>query len=159
MRLLLAALGILGAVIAQTMLTRIWPAASRFFDLPLIPVLYYAISRGPSGALLAGTGAGLLQDALEATLLGINALSKALVGYLVGILGLRFALVPLISRIIVIAAATIMSRSVEVATLAIMGRRLAYAPYPHLFESVPGNCLLGVLIIGALNREGSRETL
>ena len=144
---------ILTAVIAQALLSGIWPPMARFFDLPLIPIVYYAITKGPSGALLAGTGAGLLQDSLEGTLLGVSALSKALIGYLIGVLGLRFALVPLASRIIVIAAASVLSRSFEVLTLAIMGRRIAYAPYPHLFESVLGNCILGVLVIGALGRE------
>lgn len=148
MSFLLAVLVLFASAIAQLMLTGLWPAAARVFDLPLVAVIYYAIRKGPAGALLAGAGVGLLQDALEGTLLGVNAFSKALVGYLVGMLGLRFALAPLVSRVLVLAAATVLSRATEVGTLAIMGRRLAYAPYPHLLMTVAGNCAIGSLIVG-----------
>lgn len=146
-------LGILAVVLAaalQTILTGIWPLLTMFFDLPLVVVIYYAIAKGPTGALLAGTGAGLMQDALEGTLLGVSALSKALVGYLVGMVGLRFALAPVMSRVLVLAAATVLTRSVELGTLAIMGRRLAYSPYPTLLVAVLGNCLVGAMMFGLL---------
>ena len=150
MSVLLACVAVIGAVTSQTAISGVWPAMSRFFDLPLIPVVYYAITRGPRRALLAGTAAGLLQDSLEGTLLGANALSKALLGYLVGILGLRFSLVPLILRIIVIAAATVLSRTIEMATLAIMGRWLSSTPWAYMFESVIGNCIAGGLILSLI---------
>lgn len=153
---LLACLAILGAVAFQTILSGLWPSLSRFFDLPLLPVLYYAVTRGPRRALLAGTVAGLLQDSLEGTLLGINALSKAVMGYLVGFLGLRFSLVPLILRIAIIAAASILSRTIEVATLAIMGRWVAYTPWAYLFESAIGNCIAGGLVFSMLSSGDSR---
>ncbi|MFQ5700676.1 MAG: rod shape-determining protein MreD [Acidobacteriota bacterium] len=154
MSFVLAALVLIGAVVLQSVVSGIWPATSRFFDLPLIAVLYYAIVRGPGGALMAGTGAGLLQDALGGTLLGVSALSKAVAGYLMGILALRLALFSLISRILVVAAATVTSRFVELATMAIMGRRLGHVSYSQLFESVPGNCLLGALILSTLKQKG-----
>lgn len=153
MNALKASLVILAAVIGQAILRGVWPRTAGLFDLPLIVVIYYGIAKGPTGAMLAGTGAGLLQDALEGTLLGVSALSKALVGWLVGLVGTRFALAPLVSRVLVLAAATVLSRSIEVGTLAIMGRRLAGPPYSHLFEPVVGNCLIGALAIGALWRE------
>ena len=150
MTLILALLAIVFSTIGQAVLTGFWPNAAIFFDLPLIVVIYYGIKKGPAGALLAGAGAGLLQDSLEGTLLGVNALAKALVGYLVGFLGLRFALAPFMSRVLVLAAATVLSRATEVGILAIMGRRLAYAPYPQLLFSVAGNCIVGSLLVGLL---------
>ena len=150
-----AALVLVSAAL-QAMLTGAWPRLSMFFDLPLVVVIYYGIKKGPAGALLAGAGVGLLQDSLEGTLLGVNALAKALVGYLVGFLGLRFALAPFMSRVLVLAAATVLSRATEVGILAIMGRRLAYAPYPHLLLSVAGNCILGSLLVGLLAARGMK---
>jgi rod shape-determining protein MreD len=147
---------VVAAVVLQTILGGMWPNLCRFFDLPLIPVLYYAVARGPRGAVVAGITAGLLQDSLEATLLGLNALSKALAGYLVGVLGLRFALVPLVLRVLVIAAATIVSSSTEVATLAIMGKRLSFIPDPHLIQTVIGNCILGILLLSAPRKGTAR---
>ena len=160
MSFLLAVLALVTSAIAQTVLTGLWPPASGFFDLPLVAVIYYGIKKGPAGALLAGAGVGLLQDALEGTLLGVSALAKALVGYLVGVLGLRFALAPFVSRVLVLAAATVLSRATEVGTLAIMGRRLAYAPYPHLLMTVIGNCMVGSLLVGLFVARGLKgETL
>ncbi len=156
MSTLLACLAILVAVSSQTVLSGAWPPWTRFFDLPLIPVVYYAVTRGPRRALMAGTVAGLLQDSLEGTLIGVNALSKALLGYLVGVLGLRISLVPLILRITIIAVATVLSRAVEVATLAIMGRWIVHTPWSHLFEPVIGNCLVGGVFLVLLSRDASR---
>jgi rod shape-determining protein MreD len=154
MSLLLLILALLTAAIGQVVLSGVWPAMAGFFDLPLVAVIYCGIKKGPAGALLAGAGVGLFQDALEGTLLGVNALSKALVGYLVGVLGLRFALAPLMSRVLVLAASTVLSRVTEVGILAIMGRRLAYAPYPHLLMTMTGNCLVGSLLVGLFAARG-----
>ena len=154
MKFLLALTALLGSVFAQVLISGSWPTVARFFDLPLLMVIYYGITKGPTGALLAGTGAGLLQDSLEGTLFGLSALSRGLVGYLVGILGLRFALAPFVARVLVLAAATVLTSSIEVGTLAIMGRRLAYSPFPALLQTVVGNCLLGAPLVGALRREG-----
>ena len=156
MSLLLGLLAIAVSVILQAVLTGLWPSAARFFDLPLVVVIYYGLIKGPAGALLTGAGAGLLQDSLSGTLLGVTSLSKALVGYLVGVLGLRFALAPFMARVLVLAAATVLSGSIEVGTLAIMGRQLAYSTYPHLFERVLGNCIVGAPLVGLLRRERLR---
>lgn len=153
MRVALGVLAILGATVLQALISGIWPRLAGFFDLPLIVVIYYAISKGPTGALLAGLGAGLLQDSLEGTLLGVSALSKAVTGYLVGVVGLRFSLTPVLSHVAVLATATVLSRAIEVLTLAVMGRRLAYSPYPHLIEAVVGNCIVGALAVGLIRRE------
>ena len=147
MKVLGSALAILGLNIAQIILTGLTPSAVRFFDLPLILVIYYALTKGPTGALLAGTLAGLLQDALGATLLGPSALSKALIGYLVGVFGRRFSPTSLLARILIIAAATVLASTMEVGTLAIMGRNLAYSTYPHLLERMLGNSLAGALVM------------
>ena len=141
---------LLVSVVLQVVLAGIWPRVMAFFDLPLIVVLYYGIFRGPGSALMVGVAAGLLQDTLQGTLLGLNALSKALVGYLVGMMGLRLALSPALPRVLVIAAATVLSRSIEMGTLAIMGRRFAPSPYPFLLEAMIGTCILGGLLIGAV---------
>ena len=156
MRFLLALAVVIGSAISQSVMTGLWPGVARFFDLPLLAVVYYGITRGPAGAMLAGTSAGLLQDTLDGTLLGVSALSQALVGYLVGILGLRFALAPFMSRILVLAAATVLGSSIEVGTLAIMGRKLSYSPFPALLGTVLGNCLLGAPLMGVLRRESTQ---
>ena len=53
-----------------------------YLDLPLILVLYVAWYSNPSRAAAAGTAFGLVQDAIWlTTFLGVNGLSKTLVGF------------------------------------------------------------------------------
>ena len=47
----------------------------------LIVVVYVGIKSGPVTGLLAGTVAGLIQDALSSGILGIGGLAKTLVGF------------------------------------------------------------------------------
>jgi rod shape-determining protein MreD len=58
-------------------------------DIPLIVVVLLALRRGPEFGCGAGFVAGLLQDGATGGLLGVQALTKALVGFLIGALGSR----------------------------------------------------------------------
>src|SRR5262249_24500541 len=55
-------------------------------DLPLIVTVFLAIRKGPVTGCLAGFGAGLLQDMAGGGLIGIQALTKALAGFSMGLL-------------------------------------------------------------------------
>lgn len=59
-------------------------------DIPLMVVLLVALRRGPEFGCLAGFAAGLLQDAASGGLIGVQSLTKALVGFAIGMLGARF---------------------------------------------------------------------
>jgi rod shape-determining protein MreD len=58
-------------------------------DIPLIVVVMLALRRGPEFGCGAGFLAGLLQDAATGGLLGVQALTKAMIGFGVGALGGR----------------------------------------------------------------------
>jgi rod shape-determining protein MreD len=58
-------------------------------DIPLIVVVLLALRRGPEFGCAAGFIAGLLQDAASGGLLGVQALTKALIGFSIGALGGR----------------------------------------------------------------------
>jgi rod shape-determining protein MreD len=53
-------------------------------DIPLIVVVLLALRRGPEVGCAAGFGAGLLQDVAAGGLIGVQALTKALVGWALG---------------------------------------------------------------------------
>ena len=59
-------------------------------DLPLILTALIALRRGPEAGCLAGFVAGFLQDAAGGGLLGVQALTKALAGFGMGLLVGRF---------------------------------------------------------------------
>src|SRR5712691_13350288 len=58
-------------------------------DIPLIVVVLLALRRGPEFGCASGFAAGLLQDMATGGLLGVQALTKALVGFFIGALGGR----------------------------------------------------------------------
>ena len=55
-------------------------------DLLLVIITFIAINFGKTAGGLAGFGAGFLQDLLSGGLFGVNAVSKAITGYLFGFL-------------------------------------------------------------------------
>src|SRR4029077_17407747 len=90
MRALLA-LTVLGGGMAQATVAPALRIGDVLPDLPLILVVLLALRRGPELGCLAGFAAGLLQDAAGGGLIGVQALTKGLVGFAVGALagGLR----------------------------------------------------------------------
>jgi len=60
-------------------------------DVPLVVVVMVALRRGPEVGCVTGFVAGLMQDLTGPGLVGIQALTKALVGFAAGFTGRRFA--------------------------------------------------------------------
>jgi rod shape-determining protein MreD len=59
-------------------------------DLPLIVTVYFAVARrNPVTGTLMGAAIGIVQDALTHRPIGINGISKALIGYLAASIGVR----------------------------------------------------------------------
>lgn len=56
-------------------------------DIPLIVVVMLALRRGPEFGCGAGFLAGLLQDAATGGLLGVQALTKSVIGFAIGAVG------------------------------------------------------------------------
>jgi rod shape-determining protein MreD len=59
-------------------------------DLPLVVTVFVALQRGPGTGCLAGFVAGFLQDMAGGGLIGVQALTKALAGFGMGLLVGRF---------------------------------------------------------------------
>ena len=78
------------ALIGQTAVVPAIAGGGVPVDLPLIVVVFVALSRGPMTGLWVGTIAGFLQDALSGTIIGVSGLAKTITGFLVGLGGARF---------------------------------------------------------------------
>src|SRR5437764_12852927 len=59
--------------------------------LPLLVVVLLALRRGPEFGCAAGFAAGLLQDAAGGGLVGVQALTRAVIGFAVGAAGARLS--------------------------------------------------------------------
>jgi len=83
----LIALTVFGGGVAQATVVPALRIGDIAPDLPLIVVVLLALRRGPEFGCLAGFAAGLLQDAAGGGLIGIQALTKAMIGFAIGAVG------------------------------------------------------------------------
>ena len=98
-RVLWTGFAIVGAVLVETALGYLAPAAGRLLDPFLLVVAYCALSGGEAHGMLAGAAAGWVQDALfGGRVLGIAALSKLLLGFVLGLAGGRFLISSVAAR-------------------------------------------------------------
>jgi rod shape-determining protein MreD len=58
-------------------------------DFPLLIVVYLAVFKGPIRGSTVGFLVGLIQDLFNPALLGLNALTKTLAGYVLGVTGAK----------------------------------------------------------------------
>jgi rod shape-determining protein MreD len=85
----LLALSVFGGSIAQATLAPALRIGDVAPDIPLIIVVLLALRRGAEFGCLAGCAAGLLQDAAGGGLLGVQAITKSVIGFAIGALGGR----------------------------------------------------------------------
>jgi rod shape-determining protein MreD len=82
-------LTIAGGSVAHATLTPMVTIAGVTPDLPLIMVILLALRRGPEFGCVAGFFTGLLQDAVGGGLVGVQAMTKAVIGFGIGTAGSR----------------------------------------------------------------------
>ena len=96
------------AILLQVTLRNVWEPLA-FIDFPLIIVVYAALQRNSIKAILFGTIAGIVTDALSGGLLGANGFAKTLVAYIVSEIARRVYMDNLILRIPVLAGACLLN--------------------------------------------------
>lgn len=79
----------LGGSVAQTSLVQTLSVGGATPDLPFIMTVFWALRRGPEAGCVAGFFAGLLQDVASGGLVGVQAMTKALAGFVLGLAGGR----------------------------------------------------------------------
>jgi rod shape-determining protein MreD len=87
------------AVLLQSVLPRLWGRLD-IIDLPLIIVIYFAVSRrSPIAGTVTGTVIGLFQDGLTSQPFGINGIAKAIIGYIAASVGFAVDVDNLLNRV------------------------------------------------------------
>ena len=82
-------LTIFGGGMAQATLGSALRIADVTPDIPLILIVLLALRRGPEFGCVAGFAGGILQDVASGGLIGAQALTKALIGFGIGMAGHR----------------------------------------------------------------------
>jgi rod shape-determining protein MreD len=138
-------LAIVAAVVLQTTFGRFIGRATVSVDLVLVVVVYVALTSGPVTGLLAGTAAGLAQDALSSGIIGVGGLAKTLVGFLTGIIGTQFIVAQPFSRFVVFLAATALHAIVFIGVYVVLDLREFGSPYAAVAGQAVGNAVVGVV--------------
>ncbi|MDP1568812.1 MAG: rod shape-determining protein MreD [Vicinamibacterales bacterium] len=133
------------ALVLQTLLTGLVIRGAAALDLVLIVVVYVALTRGPVTGLVAGTVAGLAQDALGSGVLGIGGLAKTIVGFAVGVVGTQFIVSAPLSRLVVFAMATVLHAALFMGLYVGLGLRSFPSPFEAVATQAVGNAFVGVV--------------
>jgi rod shape-determining protein MreD len=136
---------ILIAIALQTTLASMVFRGSTAIDLVLIVVVFVAIKSGPVTGLMAGTVAGLIQDALSSGILGIGGLAKTLVGFLAGVLGSQFIVTAPLPRFLLLLMATALHAIIFMGLYTLLNLRQFSSPYPAVAGQALGNAFVGVV--------------
>lgn len=160
------ALGLIAALALQTTLGGLAIRGTAALDLVLIVVVYVALTSGPVVGLLAGSAAGLVQDALSSGVLGMGGLAKTIVGFAVGVLGTQFIVTAPFPRFVVFVLATVLHAAIFMGLYVLLGLREFSEPYAAVLGQAVANGLVGVvaaqlveLLPGSLQRRRSGRPL
>ncbi|MEO6911085.1 MAG: rod shape-determining protein MreD [Edaphobacter sp.] len=89
------------AILLQAFLPKPFPRLA-LLDLPLIIVLFFAVSRrSPVAGTLTGAIIGLFQDALTNQPIGVNGMAKSAIGYVAASIGLQVDVESPLTRIVI----------------------------------------------------------
>jgi rod shape-determining protein MreD len=158
-------LAIAAALVLQSTLTRFLVRGTVAVDLVVVVVVYVALMSGPVTGLLAGTAAGLVQDALSTGVIGIGGLAKTVVGFLAGIVGTQFIVARPLPRFLVFFGATVLHQAITIGLGVVLGLRTLGSPYAGVAGQALGNAIVGVaafqlgeLLPGAVERRRTART-
>ena len=138
------------ALALQTTLARFVVGGSAAVDLVLVAVVAVALTIGPVGGMLAGTAAGLIQDALSSGVIGIGGLAKTIVGFLAGAFGQQFIVTAALPRLVIFVAATVLHGAVFMGLYSVLDIRAFPAPWKPLAAQALGNALIGIVAFGII---------
>lgn len=147
------------AMTAQTALAWSVSGTAVNLDLPLIVVVLAALARGPLTGLWTGTAAGLVQDVLSGGVVGVNGLSKSVVGVAAGVAGERLLLATVWQRSLILAAATFVHAVCFFGTYAFVPT-IPIGGWPDVAAQAAANALVGgaaVGVAGSLPRRRKRR--
>jgi rod shape-determining protein MreD len=140
------------ALFLQAWLPRYFPAFA-MLDLPLLVTIFFAISRrNPVSGLLTGGAIGVFQDALTSLPIGINGISKTVVGYAASSLGVRLDVENAGARLLVTVVFCVANKIVYFMVARGLVNLTVQWSWPHELWSALINAIVGVFLFFALDR-------
>lgn len=140
---ILVAIGL--ALALQTTLARFVIGGTTAVDFVLVAVVYVALTTGPVGGMLAGSAAGLIQDALSSGVIGIGGLAKSAVGFFVGAIGQQFIVTAALPRLVAFIAATAVHAMLFMGLYVVLDLRTFPVTWTAVATQALGNALAGMV--------------
>ncbi len=143
---------VLLGILLQMLLPLKVPLA-RLMDFPLLITIYFAlIRRDKVYGIVLGTVLGLLQDALSHGFIGINGITKAIVGYLVASASTRFELESLPARALLTGVFVMVNNLCLVALQRVLLETPPSFQFLALASTLLVNVALGLILYQILDR-------
>jgi rod shape-determining protein MreD len=140
------------ALALQTTLSGLMIGTRIPVNLVVVAVVFVALAYGAVTGMLAGAAAGLAQDALAGSVVGIGGLSKTLMGFLVGVLGAQFIVSQTIPRFVMFVGATFLHEVVFEALHALVeGRGFALRMSTVLVQALV-NAVVGIVAFAVVEK-------
>jgi len=134
------------ALALQTTLARFVVGGTAAIDLVLVAVVYVALTTGPVAGMLAGSAAGLIQDALSSGVIGVGGLAKLIVGFFVGMIAQQFIMTAALPRLVMFLGATALHAAVFFGLYAAMNAALNIPMFPVSWKALLGQGLGNALV-------------
>ncbi len=133
------------ALALQTTLARFVVGGTAALDLVLVVVVYVALTTGPVSGMLAGSVAGIIQDALSSGVIGIGGLAKSIVGFLAGVIGQQFIVTAALPRFVMFLAASVAHAAIFMGLYVLLGLRTFPSPWAAILSQALGNAVAGMI--------------
>jgi rod shape-determining protein MreD len=133
------------ALALQTTVARFVVGGTAALDLVLVVVVYVALSTGPVAGMLAGSVAGIIQDALSSGVIGIGGLAKSIVGFAAGVIGQQFIVTAALPRFVMFLAATAAHAAVFMGSYVVLELREFPTPWTAVASQALVNAAVGMI--------------
>lgn len=133
------------ALALQTTLARFLVGGAAALDLVLVVVVYVALTSGPVTGMLAGSLAGITQDALSIGVIGVGGLAKSIVGFGVGVVGQQFIVTAALPRLVVFLGSTVVHAAVFMGLYVMLGLGAFPSPWVAILSQALGNAAVGMI--------------
>ena len=133
------------ALALQTSLARFLVGGTAALDLVLVVVVYVALTSGPVTGMLAGSAAGIVQDALSSGTVGIGGLANAIVGFGAGVIGQQFIVTAAFPRFVMFIVATLVHSALFMGMYMLLGLKEFPSPWAAVLSQAIGNAVVGIV--------------
>jgi rod shape-determining protein MreD len=128
------------------------------FDLPLLVVIYFSVSRrSPIAGSITGAIVGLLQDGVAHRPIGIHGIANTIIGFLAASIGMKIDVDNPITRMLMIFIFTVLDGFLYLIIVRhLIAEPLAWS-WLHQLLRAAVNVILGVVLFAVLDRTRLRD--